>query len=239
MDGKGAESENMEKGGLIGIIANDFARVSIFPYCVTKMAWEAAMGNIKVPAGTQLEWLIGGDWCGARNTLVEMALQSGAEWLWFMDDDHAFSPDLLPKLLRHDVPLVVPVCLTRVPPFQPVTYQGKLGNKYLPLYMPDQPDEGLIELDAGGCAGMLIKREVLEAIEPPWFEYTDRSEDIVFCEKAKAAGFKLYCDLEARLGHVTTAIAWPVNTPEDWKIGFTVGRDLNIFTDFSPNEELE
>ena len=42
-----------------------------------------------------------------------------------------------------------------------------------------------------------------------WFEYGDKSEDIVFCEKAKKAGFKIYADLSCRLGHITTAVVWP------------------------------
>jgi hypothetical protein len=29
--------------------------------------------------------------------------------------------------------------------------------------------------------GMLIHRGVIEAVGEPWFEYTDRSEDLVFC----------------------------------------------------------
>ena len=105
--------------------------------------------------------------------------------------------------------------------------------------MPDMPAEGLIELQAGGCAGMLIRREVLEAIEPPWFEYTDRSEDIVFCEKAKEAGFNIYCDLSARLGHVTTAFVWPsTNQDGDWFVGLTIGGKMDLLIPFAENEVI-
>lgn len=221
--------------GLVGVIANDFARVSAF---TSSMNYLARYG---MPEGADIEHLIGGDWCGARNDLAQMTLDGNYDWLWFMDDDHAFTPDLLFKLLRHDKPLTVPVCLMRTPPFQPVTFvERNEENKYqyLPAYMPDMPAGGLIELQAGGCAGMLIKREVLEAIEPPWFEYTDRSEDIIFCEKAKAAGFGIYCDLEARLGHVTTAVVWPSTTEAgDWLIGLTIGGQMNLVIPFSENEE--
>lgn len=161
--------------GLVGVISNDFARSSLFWNC---------MMNLRMTEEARLEQLIGGDWCGARNTLAQMTLDGGYDWLWFMDDDHAFSPDLLNRLLRHDLPLVVPVCLTRVPPFKPVTFVERLPDQefqYLPAHLPNYEDDGVIELAAGGCAGMLIRREVLEAIEPPWFEYKDRSEDIIFC----------------------------------------------------------
>lgn len=212
-------------GGLVGIIANDSARFSLFASCVTKL---------DTPDGWDVEWLIGGDWCGARNTLAAMTLESDREWLWFMDDDHAFPPNLLLRMLRrallNNLDLVAPICLTRVAPFEPVTYTEKVAeNLYLPIPLSTAPESGVVELEAGGCAGMLIRRSVLEAIEPPWFEYTDRSEDIVFCEKAKAAGFRLWADLGARLGHITTAVVWPAVNDGEWVTGVTVGRDLNLF----------
>jgi hypothetical protein len=208
--------------GVVGIIANDSARYSLFASCVTKL---------HVPPGTDLEWVIGGDWCGARNGLVRHALNTNAHWLWFMDDDHAFKPTLLTQLLDHGKDLVVPVCLTRVHPFQPVAYTEKIADDlYLPIPLREQPTDGLVRLEAGGCAGMLIRRPVLEAIPEPWFEYTDRSEDIIFCEKARAAGFELWGDLNARLGHITTAVVWPAVKDGEWVTGFTIGRDLNLFS---------
>ena len=208
---------------LLGIIANDAGRFSLFTSCVIKLDTEG------IPVDEEM--LIGGDWCGARNTLVEMTLRGDYTHLWFMDDDHAFPPHLLKMLLRHDKPLVSPLCLARIAPFPLVTYAGMLedGSRYLPIDLSQHNQTGLVELAAAGCAGMLIRRDVLEAIEAPWFEYTDRSEDIVFCEKAKAAGFPLYADLEARLGHITTAVVWPAVNEGKWMTGITVGRDLQLF----------
>lgn len=207
--------------GLIGIIANDFARVSIFTACVLKL---------ETPDGWKKEMLIGGNWCGARNDLCEQTIRDGHSHLWFMDDDHAFPPQMLNKLLAHDKPLVTPICLTRVHPFKPVQYterNEKHQHQYLPIPLSRADTNGLVEIQAGGCAGMLIRRDVLEAIEPPWFEYADRSEDIIFCEKAKAAGFDLYADLSLRLGHVTTAVVWPAVDGDRWVTGLNVG-DLQL-----------
>lgn len=210
--------------GLVGIIANDAARFSEFAACVTQL---------DVPKGWKVEWLIGGDWCGARNALAQLTLDEGYSHLWFMDDDHAFAPDLCKRLLAHDVPLVVPICLTRVYPFQPVTYTERKPDaerQYLPIDFEGREPKGLVELEAGGTAGMLIHRDVLAALEPPWYEYTDRSEDIVFCEKAKAAGFRLYADLAAHLAHITTASVWPSFDPDrrEWQTGFVIGRNFSL-----------
>lgn len=185
--------------------------------------------------------LIGGDWCGARNTLCEMVLETeDVMYLWFMDDDHAFPPNMLTKLLAHNEALVSPICLTRVYPFAPVQYVEKIGeNQYLPIKFSEADAKGLVKLEAGGAAGMLIRRDVIEKIEPPWFEYTDRSEDIIFCEKAKEAGFTLYADLDCRLGHITTAVVHPTVRDDDWKTGLTIGRDLNLIVDTAENVVAE
>lgn len=222
--------------GLVGVIANDSARYSLFSSCIDRL---------ELPDGWKKEWLIGGDWCGARNALCQMVLDEGYDYLWFMDDDHAFAPSMLTKLLAHEEALVTPICLTRVHPFAPVQYVEKVGEaQYLPIALSGAETKGLVEIQAGGCAGMLIRRDVIEETAKlthmvgirggekiPWFEYTDRSEDIVFCEKAKRAGFKLYADLEVTLGHITTAVVHPTKRDGQWMTGLTIGRDLNLVVD--------
>jgi hypothetical protein len=212
---------------LIGIISNDAARFSEFWSCVLRL---------KIPAGSTKEQVIGGDWCSARNELARRCIDEGYDYLWFMDDDHSFGPDLLQKLLNaaeaYNLPIVNPLCTMRTAPFHLVTFAANPDpdskDRYLPISLEGLPGEGIVELEAGGCAGMLIRRDVLEATGSNWFEYTDRSEDIVFCEKAKAAGFKIYADLSARLGHITTAVIVPALTENGWETGITVGRDLQL-----------
>lgn len=205
-------------GGIVGVIANDAARFSQFTACILQL---------DRPDGTEVRMLIGGDWCGARNELAQEVVDGGHDWLWFMDDDHVFAPELLERLLSHELPLVTPVCLTRQRPFRPVQFTERRpgdAKQYLPIPLDVmERTGGLVELEAGGTAGMLIRREVLEAIPPPWFEYADRSEDIIFCEKAKAAGFKLMCDLSCRIGHITVAVLEPAVIGGRWAIGMTVG----------------
>lgn len=232
---------------LVGVIANDAARFSEFWSCILRL---------KVPSGSTKEQVIGGDWCNARNELAQRCLDEGYDYLWFMDDDHSFAPDLLQKLLfaamEYDLPIVNPLCTTRTAPFHLVTYAANpdpnATARYLPISLEGLPSEGIVELEAGGCAGMLIRRDVLEATRSMWwdpdlggvsdteverldrwFEYTDTSEDIIFCEKAKAAGFKLYADLSCRLGHITTAVVMPGQDENgNWITGLTVGRDLQL-----------
>ena len=204
--------------GIAAVLCNDSARYSLFWTCWNKL---------KMPPGWRQQALIGGDWCGARNSLCEETLESGADYLWFMDDDHAFSPDILMRLLDWDEKLVTPLCMMRSAPFQVVSFDGNIEDGDPPirhrLDLQDHDPQGLVQLTAGGTAGMLIHRDVLEALEPPWFEYGFISEDLLFCDKAIAAGFSLHCDLSARLGHITTAVLEPAYHDGEWVTGVTLG----------------
>ena len=63
--------------------------------------------------------------------------------------------------------------------------------------------------DAVGCAGMLIRRDVLEKMEPPWFfmEYDSRGllslgEDFWFCRKMASYGYEVWADCELAQKHM-------------------------------------
>jgi hypothetical protein len=65
-------------------------------------------------------------------------------------------------------------------------------------------EHDLVEIDGCGMHFCLIRRDVLEAIEPPWFEAgsTLSGEDFYFCRKVRAAGFQIYADLSVHTGHI-------------------------------------
>lgn len=206
--------------GVVGVIAQDTARFSMFA---------ASLTGIEVPPGTSIKWIFGHSVAGNCNELVRTLLQEApdAQWLWILGDDHSFSSDLLMKLLAHDCDIVAPLCLTRNPPYKPVMFSD-WADEGAPLrkrlWLDDHPDGGLVEIHSVGSAGLLVKREVFEELADPWFEsgvVGDTGEDVYFCDKARDAGFYLYGDLDANLGHLTTAAVWPVRQPEGWTYGFS------------------
>lgn len=80
-------------------------------------------------------------------------------------------------------------------------------------------ESGLFQLKppGGRCgrAGLLVKREVFDAIPAPWFDLgqcnpEELNEDYHFIEKVHAAGFPVYVDLEATFGHIAPCIMTPV-----------------------------
>lgn len=150
-----------------------------------------------------------------RNSAVAAMYKHDVDHLLFMDDDHRFPADLVQRLLRHDKDVVGPLVLTRYPPFRPTAH---IGGKVIRW----QGETGLLEVDQIGTAGMLVKREVFDAVrelgevahvdggvageQEVWFRagkiYPNRiGEDIDFCVRAKEEGFGVWCDLDTTMGH--------------------------------------
>ncbi len=211
------------KPGLIGVIAQDAARFSTFA---------ASLTALTVPPGSAIKWVMGHSIAASRNELVRDLLSlDGADWLFLLDDDHAFDSDLLVSLLEVDVDIVVPLCLTRAPPYQPVVFTGWHDDEHVlrdRLDLNDHPDGGILPIHSGGTAGIVIRRRVLEALEEPWFEVgkavsTEIGEDVYFHDKAREAGFQAWCDLDTPLGHATVATIWPINSEEEgWTAAVTL-----------------
>lgn len=218
--------------GTIGIPANDAARYTFFA---------ASLTGLIHPPNTAVRWSFGSDRIRGRNNLVKSSLEEGSEWLWFLDDDHCFAPDLLRRLLAHDVPVVTPVYLQRMMPFAPVVYTEREDDRltYKPLFLPDYPtDTGLVEIRAAGTGGMLIRSEVFRSLEPPWFVDGAASEDLTFCERVLDAGFPIHCDLQAHLGHGTTSAIWPTVNGDEWAIGFQVA-DFALSVPIGTRDQLD
>lgn len=196
-------------GGMIGVISQEMSRFADF---------SIALIHLQKPAGARLAWAKGVDVAGNCNKLV----RAGGDWLWLLGDDHVFDPDILLRLLAHDVDIVVPLCLQRRAPFDPVVY-GE-ADEFGRMPVADLPATGLVEVFAAGSAGMLIRRRVFDAIPAPVFEaFGEANEDINFCRKAREAGFAIWCDVDARLGHIGLVRVWPEHDGNEWSIDLDLG----------------
>lgn len=168
------------------------------------------------------------DICGSLNTAVR---ELRGDWLWIMGDDHAFTPELLPRLLAHDVDVVVPHVLRRNPPWHQVvnSHQDEDGWHVA----ADLPEEGLTEVWSAGDAGMLIRRHVFDAIPDPWFTPAPGSigldYDMNFCRKVRDAGFRIWCDPAALLGHIANYTVYPRYDEEaGWQVEHVFDQNTRI-----------
>lgn len=194
----------------------------------------SSLDHLQVPKGTELVFAEGVSVAHNCNTIVR---NMKGEWLWIMGDDHRFRPDMLMKLLDHDVDLCVPIVSRRGSPFQTVLYKSAAldGSSYLTYswgdLTRDAPKGGLVNVDAAGSAGMLIKKHVLDVIREDWFEWTKTiSEDIGFCLKARKAGYSIYADTDQTMTHMTTCDLEPYrNKDGEWNVAVNVdGRRVSM-----------
>jgi len=172
---------------------------------------QALRGDYKIEVTT----VNGMNTVSARNKIVRKALDGKFDYIFFMDSDMSFPPNTLDNLIKRDKDIVGGFYMRKKGGYLPNAFMlGSVdGDKFLTQFVTE-----LTEVEAVGTGCMLIKTEVFKNIEMPWFEYWTNSspeghvmtEDIVFCEKAKSAGYKIFCDGEIRCGHVGMFIVTPI-----------------------------
>lgn len=165
--------------------------------------WTSLAGLIK-PPGTAILTAEGTLIAGQRNDLVERALDRGAAWVLFIDDDHLIPPDGLARLLSWDGPAVVGgLYTTRLPPYKVTAHRN-----FRPLSPEEADTDGLVSIDAIGMGFTLIHRRAFEAVERPWFrlgQHTDGQElgeDVYFTRAVRAAGLDVAVDCTLRVPHL-------------------------------------
>jgi hypothetical protein len=227
----------LEQPGAICVVSGDRT---------TYPQFAANVATVQSTRGSFLFWHLagGGELAHARNNLVQKALTAGARWVWFIDDDHVFALDVLGRLLRHDVDIVVPAVLMRKPPHAWVAWDvfdipPEASDAALveaiataaPLTAAPRTG-GLVELGFCGAAGALIRAEVFESLAAPWFEFgrlggTLPGEDTWFCTCARRAGFQIWCDTDTAIGHLTTTAIWPTRHPYTGAMGVNLDFDFD------------
>lgn len=173
----------------------------------TPMIWTAAAMAVlsvpsRAPAGTQT--IVMGQAHSSsiahnRNEIVKRFLAAEhAQWLLFLDSDMVPPVDVVPRLLAHgdDFDVISGACFMRLPPHLPAW-------NVLDSLAPGAGDRGVSEVESVGMGCALVQRRVLEGMPFPWFEHPEPGvgEDIVFCHKTRAHGFRVWLDPMLDVGH--------------------------------------
>jgi GT2 family glycosyltransferase len=166
----------------------------------------------------------------ARNFLVQKFLEGDCDYLLFVDRDAILHPLTVRRLASWQRDIVGALSFTRYRPPMPTVYRGRhperpddyqvrvddtrewlfkhrILNTSEPALLVPAPADSLAQVDFTGAHCLLVSRRALETIEPPWFQsyYIDPTrlgEDRYFCEKATAAGFKVWVDRSVIAGHM-------------------------------------
>lgn len=196
--------ESRHGPGVLGVTGGESARYHLFT---------ASWCGVQGPSGSGAYFGLGYDTSYNSNDCIQAMLEHPAmEWVWIMDDDHTFPPETLLKLLDYEVDLIVPLYVQRTPPYRPVIYRDEPEPGWFANYTWTElaGKTGLLPVVSAGKGGILIRRRVVEALTPPWFErVATMGEDHYFFTKARRAGFQPYCALDVPLGHVTPLIVRP------------------------------
>ena len=191
--------------GVIGISSPESSRYSLFYSSLTR---------VEKPPRTALAHATGACVSANRNKVTAQALDAGAEWIWYVDDDHIFPVDALQRLLAHNVSVVSGLYLQRDAPYIPHMYdkEDSSGAVY-PRYI-GPGDTGLKSVLSTGAGCLLVRTEVFKQLEPPYWRLgqIDSSawgDDIDFCRRVRAKGFTIWCDMDVRVGHYTTGVLYP------------------------------
>lgn len=138
-----------------------------------------------------------------RNHLVEMARKFKASHILFIDSDMAVPTDGIERLLSYNEDIVC------------ATASKREDEDRRPLGTPVNREEietnkSIVEMEFIGLPFMLIKMEVFDALQKPYFaepatESGDvEGEDVYFCTKVRNAGYKIFCDMKMSefIGHI-------------------------------------
>jgi hypothetical protein len=150
----------------------------------------------------------------ARNDCVDMFMKTDCTHLLWVDDDMAWNPEDLEKMLSYNVDVVSALVTKKGPPFNPTIYQiakdstGQLASYALPLGSFPIDEPFWMPHSGIGTAFMLVKRHVIEKIPQPCFASPPtshgkvRGEDFYFCMQMDANGFDILYDPTVRVYHM-------------------------------------
>ena len=150
------------------------------------------------------------DVASKKQYIAEYAVDLGAEWVLFLDDDVIFPPNTLIQLLHRNKDIVGGVYWSKSEPPRPLMFRGHMKGTFCDWHVGD-----FIQVDAMGMGLTLIKTKVFKAMPKPWFslDYTYQepgnketrdfgtTEDLYFYKKAKDYGFEVWCDTSIQAYH--------------------------------------
>lgn len=143
-----------------------------------------------------------------------------ASHILMLDTDMMFPPNALQRLLAHGKEIVgTTYCQRRSP-------RGYVHESLRDGIIRTHLGGGLDEIQSTGFGCILMKMHIFNRIPRPWFapiykgvvddrgEDVRRSEDRSFCDRAREAGFKVWCDfdLSAELRHIGQFAFGPEHT---------------------------
>lgn len=166
------------------------------------------------------DYVKGYDTATARNHIGKQAISEKADYVLMVDSDTVIPGDTLVNFMEDmkDICLgYYPQKITRFDPIEDANKSClcKLGefNYTSQITMEDfktMRENGVhkIQIHGGGFGCAMIKTELFEKMDFPWFDWVNYedgqllSEDLYFCEKCKEYDIPIYADTRIQCGHI-------------------------------------
>lgn len=146
----------------------------------------------------------------ARDKLARKAVREGFTHVLWIDSDMVFTPGIVEDLLFCGAPVVSGIAVSRRQPFGSCLFSSLHPVERI----NDFPHEAF-EVAACGFACVLTAvealKEVLRVNNTCFTPTPTFGEDVAFCERATALGFKIMAEPSVRLGHIGHLIIYPDN----------------------------
>ena len=145
----------------------------------------------------------------SRKQLCRTAMESGADYVLWLDSDMVFEPTLMEELMKdmEGRDIVSAMYFARKPPYRPVilkTLEKTLGGGNVEHY-DDYPTDGIFEIAGCGFGCVMMRtnviRQMAEIFSDTFGPIPGFGEDFSFCLRAKTMGVKMYADPKIIVGH--------------------------------------
>ena len=172
----------------------------------------ASLAMLEKPKGeTVVGFQIGSLIYEARNQLARQAIKMEADYVFWLDSDMVFEPDILTRLIEDykagKGDIISGLYFRRVSPFTPVIFDTlDITDTRATWKAPKDVPEGITEVGGIGFGCVLMDVQVLMDVFAKFGNaftpITGLGEDLSFCWRARQCGYKIVVDPAVSLGHV-------------------------------------
>ena len=148
----------------------------------------------------------------ARDKIAKKAINEDYSHVLWLDSDMVFTPELLEDLSFSGHDFVTGVAAARRPPHMICLFHD-LDLNHLTHVEPEELTGDAFEIAGCGFACVLISTEILRAVcianDSCFLPMKDYGEDLAFCLRAKALGYRIWAEPSVRVGHIGHLTVWP------------------------------
>jgi hypothetical protein len=143
-----------------------------------------------------------------RNNLIKKAKEVKSDYVLWIDSDMMFSSTTALRLLEHNKDIVACNYMRRSKPLKTVAYTDL--NDW-DSWVPMVPQNELIKVQGVGMGCMLMKLDMFDKLEKPYFEFQYKEntedyfgEDFILLDKLRKLGYEVFIDtqLSMKVKHV-------------------------------------